>query len=852
MLSASKNFSQHFRLWHTISLGFSSRSVLQLLCPCAVRRPRAQMAAKTTMSTDFVAPRGEERTPPTACRLPPSPSRVPRVCRLSAKMLDLLSTGARMDGTARRGEAQAVSGEVKEGGVRPTAPASSPGRLRTPSAKMRALLGLDSAQTDSAPAACKPPRQKPRESAGPRAHRPVDEGSHYSWDDVECQMCGGSTEDESATLLCDACDGAYHMYCLKPPLKTVPEGDWICPPCKEQRRQDLTACHTNRHKSCGIDKNHSSPHKPRGVRVRQAATPTPATAGKGDQLDPPPLEEDWQMTEDPLDAVVCHVCADGGDEDQMLLCDECPRGFHLYCLDPPLSAIPDGRWVCAVCQQAGRGILSPPVAIDAPQFDPVTDAADMYAHLREKGFAVVRQVASDDDIRVGKRLLWEYLEGFSATIAEDAADQVRRDDADTWWCTRTWAPNTKDGIIYGRGIGQSDFMWHLRLLPRVREAFAAVWSRVVEEEACAGERGRAAGDRCDGATAAEHSARTRERDLRRGRAQQGATDPAEEDAKGVGARKRRRLAESEVPATPSPRVRGRTGAPEGAGERSRVESRAGVTGPRQATGRRQGAAGGAGAGVAGVADDLLVSFDGAAVFRPWRARAEAARTKGGWYHVDQNFWNVGKQELACVQGLVALTDAHEGTGGLVLFPGSHREFARLSRLKRVKSEYEERPEDYVRFQEREIDRVLVQGKGKHGRMLPSLVRLRAGDMLLWDSRVVHSGAPGWLPEAGDALERGGGGGGGAGGSTFPGLGRTWREPEGELLRIAGYVCMMPAARIPAPRREHILDVRQRIFGRGWATTHWPLDPALGAKEDKPRVEREAPASLIQRRLIGFR
>jgi hypothetical protein len=64
--------------------------------------------------------------------------------------------------------------------------------------------------------------------------------------------------------------------------------------------------------------------------------------------------------------------------------------------------------------------------------------------------------------------------------------------------------------------------------------------------------------------------------------------------------------------------------------------------------------------------------------------------------------------------------------------------------------------------------------------------------------------------------------------------------------------MMPAARIPAPRREHILDVRQRIFGRGWATTHWPLDPALGAKEDKPRVEREAPASLIQRRLIGFR
>ena len=27
-------------------------------------------------------------------------------------------------------------------------------------------------------------------------------------------------------LLCDGCDDAYHMFCLDPPLRSIPEGDW--------------------------------------------------------------------------------------------------------------------------------------------------------------------------------------------------------------------------------------------------------------------------------------------------------------------------------------------------------------------------------------------------------------------------------------------------------------------------------------------------------------------------------------------------------------------------------------------------------------------------------------------------
>ena len=37
-------------------------------------------------------------------------------------------------------------------------------------------------------------------------------------------------------LLCDRCDNAYHMYCLKPKLKSIPQGDWFCPECKPKER----------------------------------------------------------------------------------------------------------------------------------------------------------------------------------------------------------------------------------------------------------------------------------------------------------------------------------------------------------------------------------------------------------------------------------------------------------------------------------------------------------------------------------------------------------------------------------------------------------------------------------------
>ncbi|KAI8905734.1 PLU-1-like protein-domain-containing protein [Powellomyces hirtus] len=46
---------------------------------------------------------------------------------------------------------------------------------------------------------------------------------------------------------------------------------------------------------------------------------------------------------------LCEICGGGENDEQMLLCDGCNRGYHLYCFDPPMSAIPNTDWYCPDC-----------------------------------------------------------------------------------------------------------------------------------------------------------------------------------------------------------------------------------------------------------------------------------------------------------------------------------------------------------------------------------------------------------------------------------------------------------------------------------------------------------------------
>ena len=51
----------------------------------------------------------------------------------------------------------------------------------------------------------------------------------------------------------------------------------------------------------------------------------------------------WQC----MDCKTCVHCGKPHDEDKMMFCDKCDRGYHTFCVG--LKNIPHGRWVCTMC-----------------------------------------------------------------------------------------------------------------------------------------------------------------------------------------------------------------------------------------------------------------------------------------------------------------------------------------------------------------------------------------------------------------------------------------------------------------------------------------------------------------------
>ncbi|KAF5341910.1 hypothetical protein D9611_001573 [Ephemerocybe angulata] len=79
-----------------------------------------------------------------------------------------------------------------------------------------------------------------------------------------------------------------------------------------------------------------------------------------------------------IECKICELCQEKGDDARLLFCDQCDRGWHMYCLVPPMPEAPDGTWVCPQCVAPGppNGMPvdpmypafpgSPPLPLDDP------------------------------------------------------------------------------------------------------------------------------------------------------------------------------------------------------------------------------------------------------------------------------------------------------------------------------------------------------------------------------------------------------------------------------------------------------------------------------------------------------
>ncbi|KAG1752367.1 PLU-1-like protein-domain-containing protein [Suillus paluster] len=88
----------------------------------------------------------------------------------------------------------------------------------------------------------------------------------------------------------------------------------------------------------------------RGPRVAsQEMTPTRKSLEALSRLSPasvsPQPDDEYKRTLE----LSCEICQKKNQDEKMLLCDGCDCGFHIFCLDPPLTAIPKGQWFCHSC-----------------------------------------------------------------------------------------------------------------------------------------------------------------------------------------------------------------------------------------------------------------------------------------------------------------------------------------------------------------------------------------------------------------------------------------------------------------------------------------------------------------------
>ena len=171
--------------------------------------------------------------------------------------------------------------------------------------------------------------------------------------------------------------------------------------------------------------------------------------------------------------------------------------------------------------------------------------------------------------------------------------------------------------------------------------------------------------------------------------------------------------------------------------------------------------------------ELLVSFDSLNVTFP--NRKDVPR-KPAWEHIDQSPLRRG---LHCVQGIINLSPSGPEDGGLVVYPGSHALNDEFFDTQTDKSTWQ--PLDRYMFDQGQLRWFEARG------IKPLKVCAEVGDLILWDSRVIHYGS--------EPTER------------------------SNKIRTVIYAAYTPTRLASAEQ----LALKKQVFERFGGTTHWPHD-----------------------------
>ncbi|GFO43226.1 PHD finger protein 12 [Plakobranchus ocellatus] len=198
--------------------------------------------------------------------------------------------------------------------------------------------------------------------------------------------CCDSCKEGGDLLCCDRCPAAFHLLCHDPPLSEegLPTGEWLCHKCKTTPQERSTVVIQVKDDDSESTSSRSSSKSYRGKRqvhttgtetesehplktLAKAArymnpmqfdvgkeiscnVPLPGSSkrmyGKAVRNQPKKQAHELDNGLVPLPAKTCFSCNKSCRVAPLIQCDYCPLLFHLDCLNPPLTSLPQGRWMC--------------------------------------------------------------------------------------------------------------------------------------------------------------------------------------------------------------------------------------------------------------------------------------------------------------------------------------------------------------------------------------------------------------------------------------------------------------------------------------------------------------------------
>ncbi|XVE60255.1 hypothetical protein DITRI_Ditri05aG0114300 [Diplodiscus trichospermus] len=206
-----------------------------------------------------------------------------------------------------------------------------------------------------------------------------------------CRHCGEKADGKNC-LVCDSCEEMYHVACIEPAVKEIPPKSWYCSSCtanglgsphqncvicdrlnaprtlnknmadKNYNANSETFTELEENSNCNVDNGLQLSPGSKKLHVCKICGSDVQKGEKVRSCEHPYCPNKYYhvrcLTMKQLKSYcsrwycpscLCRSCLVDKDDDKIVLCDGCDAAYHIYCMKPPRTTIPRGKWFCKKC-----------------------------------------------------------------------------------------------------------------------------------------------------------------------------------------------------------------------------------------------------------------------------------------------------------------------------------------------------------------------------------------------------------------------------------------------------------------------------------------------------------------------